>query len=132
MPVKPLHHLLLRLARSDRPGPASDRALLAAYAAGRDEAAFAELVRRHGAMERGRELLRARLERRGCCLAVGLTAAALAESPEAPAAEWVGRVTDLAAGRAAAPEAVARLAALATPAVAVGRWAAAAVALFGL
>ena len=34
-------------------GPDSDRALLAAYAAHRDEAAFAELVRRHAGMVQG-------------------------------------------------------------------------------
>jgi RNA polymerase sigma factor (sigma-70 family) len=261
MPVKPLQSLLSHLSRRDRSGPASDRELLAAYAADRDEAAFAELVRRHAAMvrgvarrltgdlhaaedvcqaaflvlarraaaggwresvggwlhgvafrlgckaraaarrtpapagcpdrpadppaadaadlrtlldeelrrmpagyraalvlcyleglardeaarrlgvsmaavkgrlERGRELLRARLERRGCCLAVGLTAAALAEAPEALSAECVGRLTAVAAGAAAVPEVVARLAEGALPLAGPGRWALTAVAALAL
>jgi RNA polymerase sigma factor (sigma-70 family) len=44
---------LRRLARPPRPDPAADRQLLAAFAQRRDEAAFAELVRRHGSLVRG-------------------------------------------------------------------------------
>src|SRR5262245_23736330 len=50
----PLRRFLDHLRRrADPAGPGCDRALLAAYAGAQDEAAFAELVRRHGAMVRG-------------------------------------------------------------------------------
>jgi RNA polymerase sigma factor (sigma-70 family) len=41
------------LAGGHLPGPASDRELLGRFVAGRDEAAFAEVVRRHGALVLG-------------------------------------------------------------------------------
>src|SRR4051794_28040323 len=44
---------LRRLVRPPAAAPADDRALLAAFAASRDEGAFAELVRRHGPLVRG-------------------------------------------------------------------------------
>src|SRR3954451_19507416 len=51
MADKPLRRLLDLLRRQAYVGvPESDRALLAAYAARRDEAAFAELVRRHAGL----------------------------------------------------------------------------------
>src|SRR5262245_5621096 len=52
MPEAPTHllHCFLRAARAAAP---TDRELLRRYAATRDEAAFAELVRRHGPMVLG-------------------------------------------------------------------------------
>jgi RNA polymerase sigma factor (sigma-70 family) len=53
--MPPLRHAVDHLRRLVRPRPISDtdRALLAAFAATRDEAAFAELVRRHGPLVNG-------------------------------------------------------------------------------
>ena len=53
--MPPLRSTLDHLRRMVRPRPIrdTDRALLAAFAATRDETAFAELVRRHGALVRG-------------------------------------------------------------------------------
>jgi RNA polymerase sigma factor (sigma-70 family) len=55
MPTTPLRSALQAALSGTRPGLAreSDAELLAAFAAGRDEAAFAELVRRHGRLVRG-------------------------------------------------------------------------------
>ena len=61
-----------------------------------------------GRLERGRDMLRDRLTRRGCCLGLGLTAAALAEDANAgPISE---RWADIATGHEAVPVAVERLA----------------------
>src|SRR5438067_4375197 len=49
MPTAPLRALL----RAAGPYPGTDAELLAAFATGRDEAAFAELVRRHGPLVLG-------------------------------------------------------------------------------
>src|SRR4051794_16513373 len=52
----PLHRVVQHLRRLAQPradAAVSDRQLLAAFAERRDEAAFAELVHRHGALVRG-------------------------------------------------------------------------------
>jgi len=53
--MPPLRHAVDHLRRLVRPRPIrdTDRALLAAFASTRDEAAFAELVRRHGSLVLG-------------------------------------------------------------------------------
>src|SRR6516225_6528780 len=55
MPTTPLRSALQAALSGTRHGlsPQSDAELLAAFAAARDEAAFAELVRRHGRLVRG-------------------------------------------------------------------------------
>jgi RNA polymerase sigma factor (sigma-70 family) len=77
-----------------------------------------------GRLERGRDVLRERLTRRGCCLGVGLTAAALAEGATAapPTDHWAAVAT----GAKAVPAAAERLASAAVLTVRAGRWALAA------
>jgi RNA polymerase sigma factor (sigma-70 family) len=82
-----------------------------------------------GRLERGRDLLRDRLTRRGCCLGVGLTAAALAD--DAVAAPAVDRWTAVATGADVVPAGVERLAAGIALTGHAGRWALVA-GLFGL
>ncbi len=74
-----------------------------------------------GRLERGRDMLRDRLTHRGCCLGVGLTAAALADNAVAgPAIDYWAAV---ATGAHAVPVAVERLAAGIVLTGHAGRWA---------
>ncbi len=114
--------------------PARYRApLVLCYLEGRtrDEAAQqlgVSLAALRGHLERGREMLRARLLRRGYSLALGLTTVALTEEASAmsPAGRWAATTLAVAAGKANAPAAVERLAHGAFSAWA-GRWVTAAV-----
>jgi RNA polymerase sigma factor (sigma-70 family) len=74
-----------------------------------------------GRLERGRDMLRDRLTRRGCCLGVGLTAAALAD--DVSAAPICERWADIATGYESVPAAVERLAGAAMLAGHGARWA---------
>jgi RNA polymerase sigma factor (sigma-70 family) len=76
-----------------------------------------------GQLERGREMLRARLLKRGYAQALALTAVALAQdATAAPAGRWAATALAVSAGKCVAASAVEQMARATLPTATVSRW----------